>query len=1071
MKFGFAVILLASFAFSRIYCSLHHKTEEELSELFSTYVITSPVQVDSDGKFLSYDLKTSSIRKRRSAAHDPCNTTSYGPCPGNKDNDIYYNITAFGESYHIVLKQKDQLIGPNAKIVRHLTNTSIEEDLIRHGIYAGYVKYFDRSKVAMTNFDGLAGYIKTDKGEYFIEPIEQSQDENEIDIKPQRHIVYEKRDLLYKPEGKKGNRQQTLWPAVENMKFPSYEMLDDENIFDNTTKRSKRQVKKKKKIYNIEVLLTADDTVIEFHGNDRVQDYLITLMNIVNEIYHDDTIGHQINIIIVRISLLNKKDSRNLIAHDDPSVSLKNVCKWAHDMYNAGHEDSGSTYDHAIFLTRQKFGPTGMEGYAHVTGMCHPLRSCTLNHEDGFSSSFVVAHETGHVLGMEHDGEGNKCGDETSMGSIMAPLVQAAFHRYHWSRCSQYELKGHIRKFDCLLNNPHTPDWGVTPEYPGVYYSLDDQCRFDFGPGYKQCMAFQNLDVCRTLWCSHDDNPKFCKTKNGPPVDGTECAENMWCFKSHCVWRNQRQGPVDGAWGVWSSYGICSRSCGTGVMMRTRQCNRPRPAYGGKTCPGLSIEYGLCNKQSCVGSYDYRAEQCIYHQKKEYANRRHTWLPYESEIADLKCELFCTSKETNTILSMGSPVADGTRCSYDDPYSICINAECMKVGCDGIIGSDKRDDECGVCDGDGSQCRRINSTYRKLIRKPHNSYMKMFAIPRKARRVQIKEAMPDPTDIIALKNRRTGRYVLNQKGSISEGDVQRQIIDAGTKWTYTRNRDKEMLQSEGPLQSDYAIMLVSRNRGKRVRVHYSYVLHSSAVENGLYQYEIRRWYPCSVTCGEGTRLARFGCRNKCTKKWVRKTYCITVPPRRIRERCSKECESRARWHVGHWSTCSISCGQVGRKTRKVYCERQDSHESWGKTEDLACRNISAKPSSNKACPRTTCPSEWRTGNWSLCSVSCGSGIRKRRVACVSTGKIVSDVQCLGTKPMDVEDCHRPGCSEKICERDESNSICNIDSMAKYCSVAGFYQLCCHSCRSRYARHSQGTRVHRATKNNNSRSPR
>jgi len=48
-------------------------------------------------------------------------------------------------------------------------------------------------------------------------------------------------------------------------------------------------------------------------------------------------------------------------------------------------------------------------------------------------------------LGMEHDGEGNRCGDETSMGSIMAPLVQAAFHRYHWSRCSQQELRMNLR--------------------------------------------------------------------------------------------------------------------------------------------------------------------------------------------------------------------------------------------------------------------------------------------------------------------------------------------------------------------------------------------------------------------------------------------------------------------------------------------------------------------------------------------------------------------------------------------------------------------------------------------------
>lgn len=41
--------------------------------------------------------------------------------------------------------------------------------------------------------------------------------------------------------------------------------------------------------------------------------------------------------------------------------------------------------------------PCLLLGYAPVTGMCHPVRSCTLNHEDGFSSAFVVAHETGHV--------------------------------------------------------------------------------------------------------------------------------------------------------------------------------------------------------------------------------------------------------------------------------------------------------------------------------------------------------------------------------------------------------------------------------------------------------------------------------------------------------------------------------------------------------------------------------------------------------------------------------------------------------------------------------------------------
>lgn len=35
---------------------------------------------------------------------------------------------------------------------------------------------------------------------------------------------------------------------------------------------------------------------------------------------------------------------------------------------------------------------------------------------------------------------------------------------------------------------------------------------------------FRTFDPCKQLWCSHPDNPYFCKTKKGPPLDGTECA-------------------------------------------------------------------------------------------------------------------------------------------------------------------------------------------------------------------------------------------------------------------------------------------------------------------------------------------------------------------------------------------------------------------------------------------------------------------------------------------------------------------------------------------------------------------
>lgn len=34
---------------------------------------------------------------------------------------------------------------------------------------------------------------------------------------------------------------------------------------------------------------------------------------------------------------------------------------------------------------------------------------------------------------------------------------------------------------------------------------------------------YPNLDPCKQLWCSDYSNPFYCKTKKGPPLDGTKC--------------------------------------------------------------------------------------------------------------------------------------------------------------------------------------------------------------------------------------------------------------------------------------------------------------------------------------------------------------------------------------------------------------------------------------------------------------------------------------------------------------------------------------------------------------------
>ena len=61
-------------------------------------------------------------------------------------------------------------------------------------------------------------------------------------------------------------------------------------------------------------------------------------------------------------------------------------------------------------------------------------------------------------------------------------------------------------------------------------YSLDDQCRMEFDRGYTFCRSFQLADPCEHLWCAHSDTPLLCKTKKGPPMDGTACGPEKVCM-------------------------------------------------------------------------------------------------------------------------------------------------------------------------------------------------------------------------------------------------------------------------------------------------------------------------------------------------------------------------------------------------------------------------------------------------------------------------------------------------------------------------------------------------------------
>ena len=56
---------------------------------------------------------------------------------------------------------------------------------------------------------------------------------------------------------------------------------------------------------------------------------------------------------------------------------------------------------------------------------------------------------------------------------------------------------------------------------------------------------------------------------------------------------------VDGQYGAWGDWSQCTATCGGGQHTRTRKCDSPAPAHGGKECVGDAEETEECNKQAC----------------------------------------------------------------------------------------------------------------------------------------------------------------------------------------------------------------------------------------------------------------------------------------------------------------------------------------------------------------------------------------------------------------------------------------------------------------------------------------
>ncbi|XP_033103714.1 A disintegrin and metalloproteinase with thrombospondin motifs 9-like, partial [Anneissia japonica] len=176
-----------------------------------------------------------------------------------------------------------------------------------------------------------------------------------------------------------------------------------------------------------------------------------------------------------------------------------------------------------------------------------------------------------------------------------------------------------------------------------------------------------------------------------------------------CVRKNSEPNPVDGGWGKWEAYGNCSRTCGGGVKKATRLCNNPSPQYAGKYCIGRRTRYRSCNTKPCADGQDFRALQCAAYNGRHLnvngLNSAVRWVPmYHGIHAKDQCRLHCRVAGRSHYYQLARKVIDGTSCGPDTD-DICVEGMCWRAGCDHILSSKTKRDDCGVCGGDNTSCR------------------------------------------------------------------------------------------------------------------------------------------------------------------------------------------------------------------------------------------------------------------------------------------------------------------------------------------------------------------------------
>lgn len=292
---------------------------------------------------------------------------------------------------------------------------------------------------------------------------------------------------------------------------------------------------------------------------------------------------------------------------------------------------------------------------------------------------------------------------------------------------------------------------------------------------------------------------------------------------------------------------------------------------------------------------------------------------------------------------------NGTPCGREmGSLDMCLDGKCSKIGCDLVLNSQSIFDSCGICNGNGTQCRKIIGTHEDVPdAEISRGYEYVTTIPSHAKLIHLQERGVS-SNFVALIDTENNFPILN--------------------WNYRVQWSG--LYTFGGFSVNYTRISVNttHHSGQFVSIY-------EEVSNPIDVYLLRQ--------ADNPGL-----------EWSYVLAFVTDP---------QSVTPQLEWKMGPWGPCDRTCG-TGNQASGPECFANNRSVS----DDL-CPSLNRPPVLLRACSFQPCPPSWWIGPWQECvAPSCGinKGIQYRSVLCVQGAEeALPDDACLSVmKPIDTQVC-------------------------------------------------------------------